>query len=197
MPRNRMAEIHDWLWHGEAQDQQAVSPGDKRRMEELDELERRGVTPILARLILRERGADDNWPLSKGELQRKAAEVALADLIGFADVDPNDKQEMRLARKQARYARKLYINYRYLERNLRRNLARLDARRSGRRRRRRRPHSCLGTLTPTQRRLAEELWDTGANHELTLHQAMYAKFRDNPAVYMRCHRILKRVLGEC
>ena len=169
-------------------------------------LQRRGVTPILSRLIARDNAA---WQavLDGEPLEDVAERVCLEDLMTSLEFDSDgypgadepdltkDPEVLAIVRKQATYARKLYINYKYLRRNLDRNVDRLTRRRNKRYRpRRRRPHYSLGTLLPKQRQEAEQIWKSGACHGLTLHQAIYVSARDNPAVYRRVHRVLNKAL---
>ena len=145
-----------------------------------------GVTPLLA-------GAMLDWP-PRESIQDWAEEAALHALIVLCRVDEESPGEMALARTQARYARKLKINFAFLEKNLDRNLAR---RPYGpiRRRKHHRPHAFLGVMTWWQRAAARELWEGGKTHGLTFHRACCTTVEGNEAVYRRAHRVIKQALA--
>lgn len=182
-----MATLHDWIEDIRREGQRA--PGTRHAWARA--MEAQGASPKLAGMM-----AELVW---MGEadldapLRDTAEQAALGELVERCNVDTEDAQEMALARKQAGYARVLNIRFGYLVANLKRDLARLDARRSGGRRvRRPRPHYSLGTLTPAQRRRAEQLWAAGPTHGLSWHEAMLTSAREDPAVYRRAHRIIEK-----
>lgn len=186
-PSSKMATVHDWIEDQRQADLEAASNPEHGAMRELA---RQGVTPFLARLI-RER--DTTRPCGP-TLEDQAEAAALDHLVGVFGIDRRNKREMAMARKQAEYARKLTVNFGFLETNLRRNLRRnrkrLDRKQKEYRPRNRRAHACFGILSPRQRQEAEQLWADGANHGLTWAEAMRTKPRENYAVYQRVRRIL-------
>jgi hypothetical protein len=189
----RMADLHDHIEDAERDRRRATAPArhaDDQRL--LDDLDARGVSPILARKIAEYIGwAAEKVPNDDTALADLAEETALADLLGQCDADPDNPTELAMARKQAAYARRLWVNYGFLVNNLHRNLYRLDRKTKGAKRHKRRPHVTLDKLTPHQNAEAERMWLEGATHGLTWHEARLVRARENGAVYRRVHRILK------
>lgn len=181
--------VGDWLEDRRQADKRRAEEPEDPHITRMRELGTRGVTPRLAALIY---WSDYYAEDMSEEALRDAAEAVTFKWLAIG-VDPDDSEEVAICRRQARYARNLYVNMKFLERNVDRDIQRLWKRRTiGDRRRRRRPHSALGVLTWEQRARAEYLWRSGAHHGLSFHRAMYVSARDDPAVYRRVHRILRQ-----
>lgn len=196
--RDVLLEIYGWQGFHVMYETLMPEPGpgdelDPALVRALDEI---GVTPILARLIALH-ASRNQITVTPDNVADLAEAAALADLMTRCDVDPTKRQEMRRARNQARYARSLNVNYRYLVSTLRRDLDRLDRLQLAKRRHRSRPHRSVQKLSPQDNAAAERLWMAGEHHGLTWSQARQTRPRANSAVYRRVHRILKLVRSEC